>query len=279
MLHGEFARPADQCQNFARGLVVEHRIVQIAASIGCSDRGQHSRAVTPRDRLSRRSDADSQRNKIRIAVAAAISDLDQRQRVVAHPSPVADLRRRNLPRLAAEPALFGQKCRQPLLLQAVPPRPGEHGLPVRRMLEPKRSIPGNLRLLRLQLTLQLQPQEAVLAQRDRIRRLLDLRKLDITQHLHRPKPCVLGEVQLCRLRKPREIGHAQHALIAILPHIRQHLAVRRMQKLERAAAKDAEQLAQRNHVAHPAQQGRRIALLRLDIDRFIAPHRVHHHRS
>ena len=44
-----------------------------------------------------------------------------------------------------------------------------------------------------------------------------------------------------------------------------------------AAAEYAEQLAQRDHVAHPIQERRGIALLRFDVNRFVSPHRVHDH--
>ncbi len=127
--------------------------------------------------------------------------------------------------------------------------------------------------------LQLQPEKSVRAQRDVVRRLCDGRKLDIAQHLDRRHPVEFAQVQRNRLRKPAQVGNTQDAGICVLAHIGQHLAVVRMEKAQGSAAEYLEQLAQRNHVAHPAQQARRVGLLRFDVDRFITQDRVHDDRG
>ena len=45
----------------------------------------------------------------------------------------------------------------------------------------------------------------------------------------------------------------------------------------RAAPEYAEKFSQRDHVAHPVQERRGIALLRFHVDRFVAPDRIHDH--
>ena len=60
-----------------------------------------------------------------------------------------------------------------------------------------------------------------------------------------------------------------------MPKVRQDFAVRRIEKLDVAPPKHAKQLSQGNHVTHPTQKRRWIALLSLHIDCFISPYRVH----
>ena len=106
----------------------------------------------------------------------------------------------------------------------------------------------------------------------------------VAQHLHRLEPCILCEVQRDRLCESAEIGDAEHRLtqsvaLVQIAKISKNLAVRRIQKRERPAAKHLEQLAQRNHVARPVQQARLIALLRFDVHHLVAVDWVHHHRQ
>ena len=46
-------------------------------------------------------------------------------------------------------------------------------------------------------------------------------------------------------------------------------------ELDRSAAEDRMLLAQRDHPLHPVEQRERRALLRLDVDRFVAVDRIH----
>ena len=119
------------------------------------------------------------------------------------------------------------------------------------------------------LTVQLQPQETVRSKREPVWLLSDRREVHVPEHLHRCRALQFLQLQIDGLCKSRQIGNAQYLLLLIAPEICQHFAIGRIQKSQRAPAKHPKQFAQRDHVAHPAQQRRGIALLRLYIYGFV----------
>ena len=60
-----------------------------------------------------------------------------------------------------------------------------------------------------------------------------------------------------------------------MAEVGEDLAVGGVEELQRAAAEDLEELAQRDHVARPVQQRGLVGLLGFDVDGLIAPDRVH----
>ena len=82
-----------------------------------------------------------------------------------------------------------------------------------------------------------------------------------------------------RLRKAREVSHYQQLLGLILPNESQNLPIVGMKKLDASLAEGVPALAQMNRAFHPPKQRVRIALLRLDVDRFVVILRIENHRQ
>ncbi len=89
----------------------------------------------------------------------------------------------------------------------------------------------------------------------------------------------LAQGKLDRLGRAREVGHAQDAVAVVLAQVGQDLAVARVEQAQRAAAERLVRLADRDHALHPVEKRRRIALLRLDVDRLVAVDRIHDRRQ
>src|SRR5262245_13173441 len=117
--------------------------------------------------------------------------------------------------------------------------------------------------------LQLEPEKGVRPEAERIRMIADRWKHRATEQLDRHRAPGGRKIQLDMLYKPRKIGDDQNLLIVVAADEGQNLAVRRVQKFERAAAKSAEPLAQRNQPLHPPQERVGVVLLRLDVARLV----------
>ena len=111
-------------------------------------------------------------------------------------------------------------------------------------------------------------------QRQQVRVFGDKRKLGSPKHLDWHRSLEAGEVKVHALRKAREIGDYQHALVLELPYECQHLAIAGVEKLEAAAAEGAKLLALLDQPFGPPQQRVRVVLLSFDVDRFVVILRI-----
>ena len=132
--------------------------------------------------------------------------------------------------------------------------------------------------------LEFEPEEGIGSDAERIRRFGDGRERNVAQHLHRLHAGESRQVERDGLREAAQVGDAEDGLVGSVAAVKvaqvgEDLAVRRIEERQRAAPEHLEQLAQRDHVARPVQQRRLIALLRLHVDRLVAPDRVHDHRE
>ena len=126
--------------------------------------------------------------------------------------------------------------------------------------------------------LQREPVRRVGPQREEIRLVADARELGEAEHLDRDQARECLQIELGRLHAPRQVDHDQDRLAIVAPQVRQHLAVRTADELDRSAAEHAMLLAHRDEPLHPVEERKRIALLRLDVDRLVAVHRIHDRR-
>src|SRR6185312_3086285 len=106
-----------------------------------------------------------------------------------------------------------------------------------------------------------EPVEAVPGQRQEIGQLADPREAAAAEELERHPPAEAGEVELDRLRGAREIEDAEDRLLAVRAQVGQHLAVRRVEKAEIAAAEGKATLAHGDEALHPVEEGRGRAAL------------------
>ena len=110
-----------------------------------------------------------------------------------------------------------------------------------------------------------------------VRVVTDDRHLVAAEELDRHEALPLAEVELNRLQEPREVGDAQDFLGFVLADVSQHFPVLRTQQFERASAERAVPLAQRDEPLGPRIDGVRVALLCLDVDRFVVVLRICDH--
>src|SRR5581483_1724968 len=59
------------------------------------------------------------------------------------------------------------------------------------------------------------------------------------------------------------------------PQIGEYLAIGGREEFKTSPSKDAKQFSERDHVAHPIQEGRWITLLSFHVERFVTPHCIH----
>ena len=78
-----------------------------------------------------------------------------------------------------------------------------------------------------------------------------------------------------RLHAPRQVGDAEDGVLLVCREVRQDSSVGWLQELDRAPAKDGEQLAQPHQILRPVEERGGIALLRLDVDGLVPEYRVH----
>ncbi len=100
-------------------------------------------------------------------------------------------------------------------------------------------------------------------------------KLDVAEHFNGRHAFELGQIKGNGLGEPGQVGDAKNGLVGVFANISEHFTVFRLKKPQGAPAKNLEQLAQGDHVAHPAQKAGWVGLLGFHVDRFVAPHRVH----
>ncbi len=266
-------------------LLVDGREQRLARRVVVDGVEQQSRAFgrfhRREDRRGRRCDGRVERDgdgqEPRVASPVRVGRVDEQQRGTGslERGPVHDRGAAERPALAAEPTLRRKEARQHLCFQAFTFGALEQVGPAGVDAERRLSIQPVARFGRL---LQFEPQEPVGAEREGIRPPRDRRELDVADHLDGPQAVESGEVELHRLRESGQVGEAQHGLAVEAPDVGEHFTVGRVQRFERSAAEHLEQPAQRDHVAHPVQQRRGVALLRFDVGRLVAVHRVHDDR-
>src|SRR5579862_292112 len=182
-------------------------------------------------------------------------------------------------RFAREPALLNEKFRQVKSFQALAARAVEDTFPSPSHVQGR--LFGDIygRLRRFGALLKFEPQETVGRERETVRLAFDGREFHIAKHLDGNEALLFGEIEIDRLSETRKIRQAKNLFVFVCPEIRQDFAVGRIEEFDAAAAEDAEKLSKGNHVAHPVQERRGIALLRFDVDRFITPDWIHDHRA
>src|SRR5438270_392628 len=167
---------------------------------------------------------------------------------------VLDRRRLHAARLARKPAALRDVAEEHVL-EPVLRRAHEGGLPTTdraHLGQPRRQGRGPVALEHgYGARLHREPVEGVGAEGQEVRRLADDRHLVAAEELHRHQALPLAEVQLDRLQEPRKVGDAQDLLRLVAADVREPLAVLGPQQLERAAAKRAVALAQRDQALGP----------------------------
>ena len=128
---------------------------------------------------------------------------------------------------------------------------------------------------RLRLFFEQKPVEAVFGERQQVGEVADRRKPGTSGKFERHAAPERRQIQFHCLGRAREVDDAQDRLAVVGAQIGEDLAVARIQELDGAAPEGAVALAHGDHPARPVQQRRRIALLRLDVDRFVSVDRVH----
>ena len=184
-----------------------------------------------------------------------------------------DLRR--IRALPGEPAAVGQVARQGFALQHIAAG-FDHQL-VQTAFDHQRAqfrhglqrgrVPGrHLRFLGQQ-----EPEKAVGGQCQQIVEFADRWKRGATDHLHRHRTLVRGQLQLGGLGRTRQVGDAEDGLLVavfafVLAYIGDDPPVGGGEHLQGAAAKGLLLLAHRQHPACPVEQRVGITQLGLDID-------------
>src|SRR5258708_35107306 len=190
---------------------------------------------------------------------------------------------RDLRVLRAEPALLGDKGRQPVgfeLLtgglgqQLLEPAPYHESEQVRQRLRERLMPARQIRLLG-----QDKPIEAVARKRQQIREITDGRKQTASAELDRNTTLIAREIELYRLGRVREVEDAQDRRALMLAQIGQDLPVTGIEELERAAAEGALGLSNRDGALRPAQQTGGGARLRLHGHRLKSIDRIHDRRQ
>ncbi len=126
--------------------------------------------------------------------------------------------------------------------------------------------------------LQGEPVRAVRVQGEKVRPLGDPRELGDAGHLDRDQAGVRAQIQFDGLEAARQVGDDEDRFVCVAAQVGEHLAVGRIDELERSAAEDAVLLAHRHQPLHPVEQREREALLRFDVDRLEAVDRIHDRR-
>src|SRR5438552_18486656 len=107
-------------------------------------------------------------------------------------------------------------------------------------------------------------------ERQEIGQLSDRRECRPADQLYRNTSLVFGEIELDRLCRAREVGHAQDDLVAVFAQIGEDLAIGGTQKPERAPPERLKALAHREDASRPVEERPRRARLRLDVHHFVA---------
>src|SRR6185503_14610595 len=91
-----------------------------------------------------------------------------------------------------------------------------------------------------------EPEKVVRSEREEIRQLADRRKAVLAPQLERNHPVELVQIELDVLREAREVVDAQYRFVAIAADEHEHSAIRRVDRLPRAAAECLVFLAHRD---------------------------------
>src|SRR5580704_18214942 len=114
---------------------------------------------------------------------------------------------------------------------------------------------------------QLEPEEPARPKGQQVRQLADPREPRSAEQLNRITPFVGTEVELDRLRGPRDIMDAQNQIVLESAQMGEDPGVRGLDRLVRPEAEHRVLLAQRDEAMEPAQLRCGGAELRLDVDR------------
>jgi hypothetical protein len=114
---------------------------------------------------------------------------------------------------------------------------------------------------------------------EEIRRWADSGKLGVAEHFDRYQTRQCTQIQLHGLNRAGQVCHAENHVVLVSPDVGQHFSVRRMKEFDRPSPENFEQLSQPDHVLHPVEQRRTVALLGFDIDSLIPVNRVHDDRT
>ncbi len=282
-------RPAaDRIEGGERKLGAGHGIVEGAYLGAAAHLGQREGEQRPAvaQRLVVVAGRERQEVALRRAAAGEL-DLDLGQEVVVLAArqlgPGRDLGIGDGQILGAEPALVGKERRQDVARQLARALALEHRAPA--IADHERDEVGQGLRDRLVPARQLgrlgehEPVKAVARQRQEIGQIPDRRERAAPEQLDRDAALEAAEVELDRLRRAREVGNAQDAVALVLAQVGQDLAVARVEQPQAAAAERLVRLADRDHALHPVEQGRRLALLGLDVDRLVAVDRIHDRRQ
>ncbi len=94
--------------------------------------------------------------------------------------------------------------------------------------------------------LQFEPVEAVGRQRDHVGQFADRREAGTAEHFQRDTVLEGGKIEFGRLRRSRQVGHAQDDFALVLAHIAQHRSVFRADERHGAAAEGERGFADRD---------------------------------
>src|SRR5215469_6652289 len=106
-------------------------------------------------------------------------------------------------------------------------------------------------------------------QRDDVTGFSDRPKEIAAKNLHRHVTDKWRQIQLCGLRKARQIYHNQNGFVAVPAKKGEHLWVVRIEKFKRAARKCLEIFPHGNDPSRPPKQRGEIFLLVLYVDSFV----------
>jgi hypothetical protein len=182
-------------------------------------------------------------------------------------------------RLPSEPSLLGKIVNEITCLETLAACTAQYALPASGRVEGYLFDEIHTYLRRLGPLLNFEPKETVRGQREAIGLALDGWKFNISEHFDGNGAFRFRQVEINRLREAGKISDTQNPLVLKLPHIGENFAVGRIEELHASTTEHAEQFSKSDHVAHPVQERRWIALLGFDIDGLIAPKRIHDHRA
>ncbi len=156
-----------------------------------------------------------------------------------------------------KPARAGKKRRQHVALE------DRFGAGQRRKHCPRRDDEGDVignddrrDILRDRLFPELEPVEAVGAERDEVRQLADVRERGPAQHLERQPAFPLSKIKFGSLCRARQVGDAENDLTLMDADEREHGVVRRSYKRHRAAAKRLGRFAHGNELSWSSSAAR-----------------------
>ena len=215
---------------------------------------------------------EAEREVVEIVALEAVADLDdperEDRRAAGRDSGVEHARVEHVARLAAEPALRGDRPEED--------EPVEEAQVARLDL---RAQAGAHRSRLIGRVLELEPEEAARAEREQVRELADPREAGVPEQLDRHAALEGGEVELDRLRRPGEVVDAEDDVLRERADVGEDLRVLRPEHVDVAEAEDRMLLAQLDEAAQPAEERGRRPELRLDVHGLEAVDGIHQRRQ